>query len=563
LAITILPVLKFRSTISLDYYLTYYDGYTSADYGFMAGRGDVSKSYDRNIATTWTNVLTYNQSFGKHTLGVTLGEESYQRQVKGLSAERQDFPFGGLYELSSGATMVASTSYEDNYRLLSFFSRAEYDYDNKYYVSASLRTDGSSKFSKSSRWGTFWSVGASWRMNKEEWMADIDWIDNLKLRASYGAVGNDGLSSWYCYQGLYATGYNPNGKSGVMISRLPNEDLRWESNMQTTIGVDFSLFNKLSGSFEWFDRTSKDLLFPMPKASSTGISSIDKNVGTIRNSGVELTLDWRVMDKRDFQWNMSFNATHYRNKIVSLPQGEIDNGYFKWREGESRFNFWGPEYAGVNPENGRKQYWMNVYQTNADGSYATDADGDYIVVERVKTEDTSLITGDEQKTYLGESTPKFFGSWTNTFNFHGFDVSFMWYYSLGGKLCDSDYVGTGLTYRQGFANHVDILDSWTETNTDSDIPIFYKGDQSTFSSQYLYDNTFFRLRNVTVGYTLPRRLTSKIDISALRVYVQADNILTTGEAAARGTDPEQSVDGITANRFPTTKSWTVGLQVTF
>ena len=548
--ITFMPQLKFRSTISLDYYLYNYDGYTNADYGYLAGHGEASKSYDRNIATTWTNVLNYNQSFGKHSIGITLGEENFSRHVTGLSAARQDFPFSGLTELSSGATMTASTSYTDNYRLLSFFSRAEYDYDNKYYVSASLRTDGSSKFAKSSRWGTFWSVGASWRLTQEEFMKDLTWLDNLKLRASYGAVGNDGLSSWYCYQGLYATGYNNVGNAGVLISRLANEGLKWETNLQTTIGVDFSLLNRVSGSLEWFNRKSKDLLFTMPMALSTGFSGIDRNIGDVQNSGVELQLNWRVIDNENFRWNMDFNLTHYENKITKLPQDEMNAGYYKWREGHSRYEFWGAEFAGINPETGIEQYWKNVYDENKN------------IVDRVLTEKTSDVAGDDQKKYLGNAIPDLFGSWTNTFSFYGFDISFMWYYSIGGYLCDNDY-WQSMTYRTGYSYHPDVLNGWSENNKDSDIPMFYYGKNAVFSSQYLYENTFLRLRNVTLGYTLPKKALNAMKIDNLRVYAQMDNGLTFGSAAKRGTDPEQSVGGTTNNRFPTTKSFTFGVQLTF
>lgn len=552
--ITFIPELKFRSSISLDYYLYKYDGYTSADHGYMAGRGAASKSYDRSVATTWTNLLSYNKTFGKNTIGVMLGEESYSRHVTGMSASREGFPFGGLYELSSAATMTGSTSYTDDYRLLSFFSRVEYDYDNKYYVSGSLRTDGSSRFAKSSRWGIFWSAGASWRISNENFLKDVRWIDNLKLRASYGAVGNDGLSSWYCYQGLYDTGYNDFGKAGVMISRLPNETLKWETNLQLTVGVDFALFNRLTGSFEYFNRKSKDLLFTMPMAMSTGFGGIDRNIGDVQNQGVELQLNWLVFNNKNFRWNMDFNLTHYENKITNLPQDEMNSGYFKWREGQSRYNFWGAEYAGINPENGNEQYWKNVYDTNAEG--------ERYVKERVLTENTAEVTGDDQKKYLGDAIPDLFGAWTNSFNFFGVDFSFMFYYSIGGMLCDNDYWQM-MIYRQGFSYHPDVLNSWTADNKTSQYPRFYKGKNSVFSSQYLYENSFVRLRNVTLGYTLPSSLLKKMKFDTFRIFVQGDNLLTFGSAAKRGTDPEQSISGTTSNRFPTTKSVSFGLQFTF
>ena len=553
--ITFVPGLTFRSTVSIDYYITKYDGYGSAEYGYSAGEGgNASKSYDRNVATTWTNLLSYNQTFGQHNVGILLGEESFNRTVAGLSAGRKGFPFAGLYELNSAAEPDYSTSYQDDYRLLSFFSRAEYDYANKYYVSGSVRTDGSSKFSPISRWGTFWSAGASWRINNEDFMKGISWIDNLKLKASYGAVGNDNLSSWYCYQGLYAAGYNDLSNAGVVISRLPNETLKWETNLQFNTGIDFSLFRRLSGSIEYFDRKSKDLLFTMPMAVSTGFSGIDRNIGDVKNYGVEATFDWIVVDKDSFKWNMNFNATHYRNVITSLPQAEMNSGVFKWREGQSRYDYWGPEYAGVNPLNGNDQFWMNVYDT--------DADGNSVIVDRVITESTSDVTSDDQKKYLGSSIPDVFGGFTNTFQIGGVDLSVMLYYSLGGLMYDTDYSQMA-AYRTGFQLHPDLLTgAWTPQNTNATLPRINKNTVDVFSTKYLYDNTFLRLRNVTLGYTFPKRLMNKVGVNVFRIYVQGDNLLTFGSAVKRGTDPEQSVAGTTNNRFPSTRKLTFGVQIT-
>jgi len=551
-----IPGLNFRSTISLDYYINKYDGYSSAEFGSSAGiGGSAYKSYDRNVSTTWTNLLTFNRQFGMHNLGVLLGEESYTRTVAGLSAGREGFPFSGLEELSSAAVSSSSSSYADNYRLLSFFSRLEYDYNDKYYVSASLRTDGTSRFSPSARWGYFWSLGASWRINNEDFLSDVKWIDNLKIKASYGAVGNDNLSSWYCYQGLYATGYNDMNNSGVVISRLPNEGLKWETNLQANFGVDFALFRKLTGSIEYFDRKSKDLLFSMPMAPSTGFSGIDRNIGDVKNYGVEFNLDYQVFNRDNFQWSMNLNATHYENVITNLPQDEMTSGVFKWREGQSRYNFWGSKYAGVNPDNGNDQYWMNVY--------GTDSKGNRVIVDRVITENTSDVTSDDQKQYLGSSLPAIFGGYSNTFKIFDFDLSVMLYYSIGGLLYDTDY-SQMVAYRTGFGLHPDVLtDTWTPENPNARLPRMNKNAQETFSNKYLYDNTFVRLRNVTLGYSLPKNLLSRVNMDQVRVYVQGDNLMTFGSAAKRGTDPEQSIAGTTNNRFPTTKNVTFGVQVTF
>ena len=553
----IIPGLTFKSTVALDYYLSKYDGYTSATEGLSAGEGGwAGKQYDRGVATTWTNILNFDREIAPgHTLGLMLGEESYSRTDAGAYADRKGFPFGGLYELNSAATGVGSTSYADNYRLLSFFSRAEYDFNDKYYVSASVRTDGSSKFAAQSRWGTFWSLGASWRINNEDFLSDVKWIDNLKIKASYGAVGSDQLGSNYLYQGLYGTGYNDYQNAGVLISRLPNETLKWETNLQFNTGVDFALFRRLTGSVEFFNRKSKDLLFTMPMALSTGFSGIDRNIGDVKNYGIEATFDIAVVNNDNFQWNVNFNATSYKNVITSLPQSEMTAGVFKWREGQSRYNFWGVKYAGVNPENGNAQYWMNIFDT--------DENGNQVIVDRVLTEKTSDVTADNQKQYLGSAIPKVFGGLTNTFAFYGFDVSAMLYYSIGGMLYDSDY-SQMVNYYRGSSYHPDLLtQAWSETNRNATLPRFNKNTASIFSNQYLYNNSYLRLRNVTLGYSIPRKVLDKVNMDQVRVYVQGDNLLTFGSSVKRGTDPEQSIDGTTNNRFPTTKNVTFGVQVTF
>ena len=440
--------------------------------------------------------------------------------------------------------------------MLSWLRRVEYDLNDRYYVSASFRTDGSSRFHPDNRWGNFWSVGASWRLSNEEFMKPYStWLDNLKLKASYGAVGNDNLGTYYAYQGLYATGNNNYNDAGVFISRLPNKTLKWESNLQFNVGVDFAMFNKLSGSFEWFNRKSKDLLFTMPMAPSTGFSGIDRNVGDVKNYGLEFSLNYAAIANKDFKWTIDLNGTHYQNRITKLPQEEMNSGYFKWREGESRYNFWGVEYAGVNPETGNDQYWKNIYET--------DANGNKVLVGREKTEDYNELTSDNQKTYLGDAIPKLFGGFTNNFVFKDIDFSFMIYYSIGGKLYDGDYAQS-MAYRTGYSLHPDMLEAWTPENTGAKYPRIstaYANTMGSYSSKYLYDNTYARLRNVTLGYTLPKVLTSRFQVNSLRFFVQGDNLLTVGSAAGRGTDPEQSVSGTTGNRFPTTKSVSFGLQL--
>lgn len=552
-----MPGLKWRTNLSVDFYQYNYDGYTNSEYGYAAGyKGEVYKESDRNFAYTINNLLTYEKTFGDHSLSVLLGQEAYYRQFKLLSASKRGLPFPGVEEIGSASVMNSMNSYQDNYRLLSWLGRVEYDYKDRYYISGSFRTDGSSRFHPDNRWGNFWSVGASWRLSNEEFLKPYsDWLDNLKLKASYGAVGNDNLGTYYAYQGLYQTGMNNYTDPGVLVSRLPNKDLKWESNLQLNFGLEFAVFNKLSGSVEWFNRKSKDLLFSLPMAPSTGFGGIDRNVGDVKNQGVEFSLNYAAISNKNFKWTIDLNGTSYKNRITKLPQKEINSGVFKWREGESRYNFWGVEYAGVNKETGNDQYWKNVYETNEKG--------EKVVKERVLTEDYNEVTSDSQMKYLGDAIPALFGGFTNNFSYKGIDLSFMIYYSIGGKLYDSDYAQM-MSYRTGYSMHPDMLDSWTPENTDAKFPRLsnaYANYLGTYTSKFIFNNSFARLRNVTLGYTLPKSFTSKYGINTLRLFVQGDNLVTIGSAARRGTDPEQSVSGTTSNRFPTTKSFSFGLQL--
>ncbi|MDR2389669.1 MAG: TonB-dependent receptor [Tannerellaceae bacterium] len=558
--LTFLPGLKFRTNFSVDFYLYSYDGYTNGEYGYAAGfGGEAYKENYRNMSYTINNLLTYNKTFANHHLNVLAGQEAYTMKQKYLMASKRGFPFGGLTEIGSASEMNSMDSYQDNYRLLSWLSRIEYDYADKYYISGSFRTDGTSRFHPDTRWGNFWSIGASWRISNEEFLKVYPWIDNLKLKASYGAVGNDDLrignaSNYYAYQGLYATGMNDYNNAGVTISRLPNKSLKWESNIQTNIGVDFALFNKLEGGVEWFNRASKDLLFPMPLAPSTGFGSIDRNIGNVKNYGIEFELHYQAVNRKDLKWTIDLNGTSYKNIITKLPQEEMNSGYFKWREGESRYNFWGVEYAGVNPETGNDQFWKNIYDTSS---------GEKVLTGRELTENLNELTSDDQKKYLGDALPKLFGGFTNTLSYKGIDFSLLIYYSLGGKLYDSDY-SQMMSYRTGYSMHPDMLKAWTSENTSAQFPRIstaYANTMGSYSSKFLFDNTFVRLRNITLGYTLPKAISGKIQVNSLRLFVQSDNPLTFGKAVGRGTDPEQSISGQTNNRFPVTQSFSFGLQL--
>lgn len=554
--ITFIPGLKLRSGISTDLQTSNSLSYQSATLTSSAGtRGWGSRSSSRNFSYTYNNLLTYDHNWDKHHLNILAGQEAYKLKYNSMSTSKQGWATGGLFELGAAATVLSGSSAEDNYRLESYLSRIDYDFNKRYFLSASFRKDGSSRFSPDHRWGNFWSVGASWILTAEDFLKSANWIDNLKVRGSHGTVGNDRVAAgYYAYQGLYGTGWNDNGRAGVILNTLPTPNLIWESNIQTDLGIDFGFFHRITGSVDYFNRKSKDLIFNRPLAPSVGLSGISENVGDIKNSGLELDLGVKILTGSGFNWSVDMNASLYKNVITRLPQKEIYDGRFKLTEGVSRYEFFGPVWAGVSPTTGNNTW----YKYAEDGS-------------RAATEDWSSVNTTANSRYLGSSLPDLFGAVTNNFSYKGFDLSVMLYYSLGGKMYDGDYT-EGVRWRRGFNMSTDILDRWTPEHTDTRIPRlseFTQNNVSVYSSQYLFDNTFLRLRNLSLGYTFPTTFTRRIGVNTVKIYAQGTNLLTWGNAAKRGTDPEATLTGIVSNGPDGTavgsvrKSWSFGLQAAF
>ncbi|MGY0035236.1 hypothetical protein [Pedobacter sp. NJ-S-72] len=309
-------------------------------------RGTVSRNNNRQYNYTWNNIFTYEKTINEdHNLSLLGGHEFYSRNIREISGSRQGFVLPEFYEPDAAAQLNGFNGFADNYRLLSFFGRAEYNYKNKYFFSGSLRTDGSSRFSPETRWGTFWSVGGSWRATKEDFLNDSPWLNNLTFRASYGAQGNDDIGTYYAYEGLYAI-YNNLGENGLVTKRISTPDLKWETNLNFNVGVDFGVFkDRISGTIEYFNRASQNLLFSLPKALSTGFKSIDANIGALKNTGIEVQINAIPVMTRDFKWTFSINATHYKNKITELPQNNQIVGNKLLRVGGSINDFYIKEWA--------------------------------------------------------------------------------------------------------------------------------------------------------------------------------------------------------------------------
>jgi len=458
----------------------------------------------------------------------------------------------GIRELRPATSNINNDSYSNEYAIESYLSRLNYDYANKYYLSASFRRDGSSRFYKDNRWGNFWSVGGNWRMSKENFLQKVSWIDNLNLRASYGVQGNDDLSTYYAWQSFYSLSYANDGMSGAKISTLENKNVTWEKNANFNVGLDAKLFNsRLDFTVEYYNRLTTDMLLSYPMALSTGFSGYDANVGSMVNKGVEFSVTGVLIDRKNFLWKANVMGSSIKNTILDLTTEAPSyvSGQQIYEEGRSIYTFYMVKHAGVDPETGAEQYW--AYESMDENGNPV---GEY------KTTDFAVATG--HKYYLGGRMPKISGSiGTDFVIFKDFDLSILTTYSLGGYVYDTIYKELLAPTQYGRALATATLDRWQKPGDITDIPRAALGGSSPISSRLLIDASYFAIKNITFGYNLPTKWINCIGSTGARIYVSLDNIKTFTHLD--GMNPQQSLQGTTTYSYIPTKTTVVGLKLNF
>lgn len=534
--------LTYKMTLNVNYDNRTDHTYVDPDWN-MKSTGGASKENMRTTGVTWNNVINYDGTIHEmNNIRLMVGQEYYEYNYSDWGGERSNSMVSGFTEPSASSALSSFFGSSDSYKLLSFFGQAEYNYDYRYFLSASVRADGSSRFDPKKRWGTFFSIGGSWHLVKERFM---EWaqpsLNTLSIRVSYGGQGNDKVG-YYAYQALYDM-YSNLGASGLVASRLATPDLTWETNYNFNIGVDFAVFdNRLRGTVEYFNRHSKDLLFSRDLVPSSGFESTTENIGAMRNFGWEFQISGDIIRSRDWTWTLSANATTYTNKITSLPAEEMWSGNKKWVKGGSIYDWWLYEWAGVNPENGNPQWWHNA----SDGT-------------RIKTEDYSiLVTDDKVKT--GSSIPDVTGGVQTDIRYRNFTISALASYSIGGKIYNGDKVSLLGQSSTGSGWSSDMLNRWTPENTNTDYPKVTTQPQSSWtqtSSRFLVDRSYLRLKTITLSYNIPDAILSKIRFKSASVFLQAENLFTI--CRQQGLDPEQTVGGTTYYRYPAMRTISFGL----
>ena len=507
---------------------------------FAEAGGTISKYHTRDIAYNLQQILNYNETFGKHNVGLMVGHEYYQKKYYYLSGTKSKL-FSYDNEELGGAVVdgAGAHSYIDDYNSEGYFMRAQYDYAGRYFVSGSYRRDAASRFHPDHRWGNFWSVGAAWLLNQENWF-DAPWVNMLKLKASYGSQGNDNIGN-YLYTDTYSI-ENNNGEIAVLFGQKGNPNITWETNTNLNIGTEFGFWNnRLSGSVDFFNRKTSDMLFAFSVPSSLGYSSYYANVGDMVNRGVEVELNADLIRTKNVLWSFNLNLTHVKNEVTYLApehksttvegyKGYIDGSYFVG-EGLPLYTYYLRSYAGVDPETGASLWYKDVK-------------GDDGKITRTKTSDYTSATR-----YLHDSAiPSVYGGFSTSVSAYGVDFSISFNYQIGGKVYDSGYASFmsspyGTTVGTNY--HKDILKAWTPENKGSDIPRLQYGDQYTtsVSDRFLTDASYLNISNINVGYTLPSKITQKFGVQKLRVYLACDNVVYWSKR--QGLDPRYSFTGAT------------------
>lgn len=549
--------------------------------------GAVSVTNYRYLTANQQYLANYAKAFGKHDVTLLLGYEQYnykQQYHYGYNDHLYN-PFVGELSNAAGISQKSLNSYTDNYMTEGFFGRVQYNYDDKYFASASYRRDASSVFAPGHRWGNFGSFGLAWQMNKENFLKDVKWVDVLKLKLSYGLTGNDNLSSVtyyrHAYADMYSASYNEEtGSYSVSMVQMGNENLTWEKSKSWNFGVDFELFKKrLTGSLEYYTRSTSDMLYfkDLPLSSGATVASYPVNVGSMRNQGIELSVNGTIINKKDLTWDVNFNITHNKNKITELdPSIEEDGLKYSTRilkVGGSVYEAYLYKYAGVDKEDGKAMWYTDKFVGKDGNEVASATDENYDHTEVVTTKDITKAT----KYDCGTTLPDVFGGFGTSLSACGFDLSAQFSFQLGGKIYDGTYQALMHNGQSaGLAMHRDLLNAWSPENTNSNIPRLStaSSDDPGVKSQspqdrFLTSSNYLCLNNLTLGYTIPKRLIEPLQLTGVRVYVSGENLFLLTKR--QGLDPRfnygiggmTSGSGMQSSSYSGTRSITAGISVNF
>lgn len=555
-AVEIIKGLKLKEVLSYDYSIQKDARYFNALSGAGPKSGSDAQSskgfieYGKLISST---SLNYVRTFAnKHHLDVLAAYEAESFQTDKAAGEKSKMPSDQLFEPDNAAVINSFVSSTQDYRLLSYLTRLNYDYDNRYYIAGSFRRDGSSRLAPEHRWGNFWSVSGMWHLGAEDFMKAVKPVlSDVKIRASYGVNGNQ-PGSYYGYMGLYSYGKNYMDNPGSYESTQANPNLKWEKNYNMNLGLDLAFIDRIFVTLEYYNRDTKDLLYNRPISATTGFLNYLGNLGQLNNKGVELEVRSLNISNADFNWTTVLNLTHNKNKIVALD-GNLDqvveSSWFIRKIGLPFNTFYVKEFAGVDPSSGNALYYKNTEDENGN-------------LDRTLNQDVN----EAQAVPYKQVDPKISGGLTNILSYKWFDLAFTLSYSLGGYSFDKTgtYIETDGASEGNRNLPIYELDRWQKPGDITDIPRFVLGRSdkvSGGSSRFVHSTDHLRLKNLTFGFTLPHNWTDKVLLDKVRVYFSGSNLLTW--AKWKQYDPEVPVSGEVFCETPPMRTFSFGVEVNF
>ena len=542
--------LNFTEKLAYDYIGNTEDVLWDKESNNGSPAGVMQRMIFENTQLNTQSQLSYIKSFGKHNVDALLGfeTEDYKQNYNYIAGDT--YP-GKLYEFAN-ASNTSAESLKQSYRMTSWLGRFNYNYDNKYYLGVSYRRDGSSRLARKNRWGDFGSLSGSWRFTSEKFMDPVkDVLTDGKIRVSYGVNGTQ-PSVYYGYKSWYKWGFFWKVTNGSAISGIANENLKWEKNKALNIGIDLNLWNRLSLTFDYYTRTTSDLIFDLPVSAVPGYFSSPgyaltspQNVGELKNTGYEVTITSNNFNTKDFTWTTTLNHAHNSNKVSKLYCGQyqIISGILSLKEGEPYYSYYTYEYAGVDPETGKELYYKN------DGTGATTTE-----------------YAEANKTIVGDHDPAIEGGLTNTLRYKFIDFGMTLTFSLGGDAMDyatwQHTNGGSFLYSGAVPSYYKIEDMWQKPGDNAKLPKFQYGSSSTMSSRWLMSTDYLRVKSLSVGFNAPKSFISHIGLSKARAYFAASNLLT-WKSKDLTVDPEVPVNGLCTFETPSLRTFTFGIELGF
>lgn len=575
--------------------------YSSTVIGSAEGFGRLGKTFYTSKTHTFQQTINWSHEYGKHHIDAMLNHENYSRYYHYSDISNRNQLFPGMYYLNNFTENESTGAYAFEYRTESYMGRARYNYNQQYYLEASITRDGSSRFSKDQRWGTFWSVGASWILSKEKFLQDQTWLDFAKVRLSYGTAGNDYTSGYYPYWDTWTKyDHTLNGNPSIFPSTIGNPDLHWESTKTLDAALEANLLNnRLNFSVGYFLRTNSDLIYSVSQAPSSGttstggLSKISTNIGDMHNYGWEISLGGDIIRTGELIWNLHADATFIKNKITKLPAGNQWTTTHALIEGKSRYEWYMPKWAGVDMKTGRSLYEINpchkfdseVFDANGNSigwkhdpakfeSNLKNAEGSGDLVkigDKYYTTNVSYASNE----FCGTSLPTVYGSFGTNLTWKGINLGMLFTYSLGGKTLDSTYSSL-MAVSAGSAFHKDALNCWTldmaegiaddspnriNPNINPEINQYYSNQNNSSSSRWLTSNNWLVFKNLNVSYDLPRQVVSPLKLRGLNIGLSIDNVFISTKR--KGMNPSYDYDGGQGNNFVPSRVYSFELTARF